>query len=166
MPINMNGSHLASNKQFDFQRQNNFECIIGDLGQDITLCVSKAFLPEVSLDVIEIPYFNGKAKMAGLSNFEAGSLEIRDAIGVDVEKKLYDWFKLGFDWETGKMSSASEYKKEISVIEYSGDGSISRTWTLKGCWISTFAPGELDYASGDLKVITLTIQYDQALRTS
>jgi phage tail-like protein len=162
--INMNGSHLASNANYDFQRQNNFECVIGGLGQEITLCVSKAFLPEVSLDVVEIPYMNGKAKMAGLSNFESGSLEIRDAIGYDIEKKLYDWFKLAFDWDTGKMQSSTVYKKTITVHEYSGDGSICRSWQLDGCWISTFTGGDLDYSSGDVKVVTLTIQYDKAKR--
>lgn len=164
MPINMNASHLASNKTFEFQRQNQFECIIGGLSQDVTLSVSKAFLPEVSLDVVEIPYFNGKSKQAGLANFESGSLEIRDAIGADIEKILYDWFSLAFNFETGAMGFATEYKKDITLIQYSGDGSISRTWRLKGCWISTFSGGDLDYASGDLKVITLTIQFDRAFR--
>ena len=164
MPINMNGSHLASSKQFEFQKQNNFECIIGGLSQEITLSVSKAFLPEISLDVVEIPYFNGKAKQAGLASFESGSLEIRDAIGADVEKVLLDWFNQAYNFETGAMGHATDYKKDITVIQYSGDGTISRTWKLKGCWISTFSGGDLDYASGDLKVITLTIQYDRAFR--
>ena len=62
------------------------------------------------------------------------------------------------------MGHATDYKKDITVIQYSGDGTISRTWKLKGCWISTFSGGDLDYASGDLKVITLTIQYDRAFR--
>ena len=164
MPINMNGSHLSSNRTFEFQKMNQFELIIGDLAQEVTLSVSKAFLPEVSLDVVEVPYFNGKTKFAGLANFEGGSIEVRDAIGADIEKILYNWFKSTYDWTTGSMGYATDYKKEITVIEYSGDGQVSRTWKLKGCWISTFAGGELDYSSGDLKVITLTIQYDSAER--
>lgn len=164
MPVNMNGSHLSSDSNYELQRQNHFECFIGDYGQNITLAVSKAFLPEASLDVVEIPYFNGKAKMAGLMNFESGSIEIRDAIGIDVEKILYDWFKLAYDWDTGKMGKAANYKKTIQMREYSADGEIQRTWELKGCWISTFSGGDLDYSSGDVKVITLTIQYDKAVR--
>ena len=51
MPINMNGSHLSSNRTFEFQKMNQFELIIGDLAQEVTLSVSKAFLPEVKIIV-------------------------------------------------------------------------------------------------------------------
>ena len=62
------------------------------------------------------------------------------------------------------MGKAANYKKTIQMREYSADGEIQRTWELKGCWISTFSGGDLDYSSGDVKVITLTIQYDKAVR--
>ena len=162
MALGYDARHMSNNRQYEVQRNNHFEVIIPDMGDDFTLLVSRCNFPEIGVDVVELNYGNTKAKVAGIVNLGEGSLDIRDSIILDTEKKIHAWHKLVYDPDTGKMGWIDEYKKDCLVNQYGPDGTYVRSWILEGCWPSNVTYGEGDYSNADAKTITMTLQYDNA----
>ena len=154
--------HLSNNKSYEVQRNNHFELIIPKMGDDFTLVVSRCNFPEIGVDVVELNYGNTKAKVAGLVNLGEGSIDVRDSIIKDTEKKINAWQKQVYNPETGKMGWAHSYKRDCQVNQYAPDGTYVRSWVLEGAWPSNVTYGEGDYTNGDAKTITMTLQYDNA----
>ena len=164
MAKSLDARFMSSNKSYEFQRANNFEVIIPSMGDEITLCVTRCTLPEMTLTPIEAAYGNSKVKMAGQLELADGSIDVRDAIVPDVEKQLCDWFCETYNPETGAIGWKADYGRDIQVNQYAPDGTYVRSWKLEGAWITTFSPGELDVTNPELKVISLTIAFDNAVR--
>ena len=53
MAKSLDARFMSSNKSYEFQRANNFEVIIPSMGDEITLCVTRCTLPEMTLTPIE-----------------------------------------------------------------------------------------------------------------
>lgn len=164
MAETLGASHLASDN-WEVQRQNNFEISIAGVGgRTLTLAVEAGFLPAESNEIIELNFGNSKVKVAGIANFEDGTLSLRDAIAQDIEKIVVDWRKQVYDPETDRVGLAVNYKKQGRVIQWAPDGSMERTWKIIGCWPSTVNYGTLDYTASDKKLIEITLTYDKAIR--
>ena len=164
MALSLDAKHLSSNRNYQPQLSNNFEIVIDGLGEEVTLAVSSGSLPEISNAVIEMHYFNGVAKVAGKTEYADGSIEIKDFITKDIEKKLNAWQKQVYNPDTGKMGYVDEYKRDASIIQYSPKGDMQRVWSLKGVWPTSISYGSLDYSSTEAKSITITLAYDLAVR--
>ena len=164
MPKSLDARHMISNRSYEMQRTNQFEVIINGLGDEFTLCVTRCALPEASITPVELAYGNSKVKVAGVIEYADGSIDCRDAILPDIEKKLLDWFYQVYNPETGAIGWKADYGKDILVNQYGPDGTYVRTWKLMGAWITTFTPGEMDVTNPDAKIISLTIAYDKAIR--
>lgn len=165
MPKTLDARHLSARK-YETQRQNNFEIQISDLSEDIMFAVVSFPLPTRANNVIEVPYGNAPIKVAGTATFTGGDLVLRDFMEADIEAKIDAWQKQVYNPDDGSIGWAADYKRQATVYEYSPDGQFIRTWTLEGCWPSSVAYGNLDNTSGDLKQITITLEYDRAYRNS
>lgn len=164
MAETLGASHLAT-ENWEVQRQNNFEISIADVGgRTLTLSVESGFLPAESNEIIELNFGNSKVKVAGIANFEDGTLVLKDVIEKDTEQIIVDWRKQVYDPETDKVGLAVNYKKQARVIQWAPDGSMERTWKIIGAWPSTVNYGTLDYTASDKKTIEVTITYDKAIR--
>ena len=156
--------HLSSNKNYQVQMTNWYEVQIGGFGDEISLLTQSVDLPEISTPVVELPFGNSRAKVAGQADYSDSSITIMDAITVDVEKKLLDWQKQVYDPKTGKMGWVNEYKRDMVIVQYGPDGTHERTWKMEGCWPTSISGGSLSGDSSDKKVITISIAYDRAYR--
>lgn len=164
MARGLDARHMISNNSYEMQRTNNFEVVIDGLGDEFTLCVTRCALPEISIEPIELAYGNSKCKVAGVIDYADGSLDCRDAIIPDIEKRLYDWFQEVYNADTGAIGWKTTYGRDVIVNQYGPDGTYVRSWKLFGAWISSFNPGEMDATNPDAKIISLTITYDRAVR--
>ena len=162
MVLAYDARHLSNNKNYEVQRANHFEVIIPGLGDDFTLSVTRCALPEVTIAPVELNYGNTKVKVAGLVEVGDGSMDCRDFILPDIEKKLYDWQNEVYNQETGKLGWAADYKRDIKINQYAPDGTYIRGWVAWGAWVTTLTPGEGDVTNGEAKSISLTISYDGA----
>lgn len=156
--------HLSSNKNYQVQMTNWYEIQIGGLGDEISLLTQSCNLPDISTPVVELPFGNSKAKVAGQIEYADGSVSFMDAITVDLEKKLTDWQKQVYDPTTGKMGWVNEYKRDMTITQYGPDGTHERVWKFEGVWPSQVTYGELSGESSDKKVIQATLSYDRAYR--
>jgi len=155
-------SHKLNGVLGDVRRTNNFVLNINGVSDntDIDLVIQAAFLPKVSLDVLELRQGNDAIKLAGVATWQGGSITVRDVINNTVLDSLLAWFKQTYDPETGTIGYAADYKKNGMISEFAANGEFIRRWTVKGLWISEFNFGELDASRGDLKQVQLTLQID------
>lgn len=146
----------------DVRRTNNFILSIEGVfdGNNLDLVVERAFLPKVSLQVLELRRGNDALKFAGPATWDGGQVTIIDTLSRAELDAVLDWFDKTYDAETGEIGLSDEYKKTGSVIEYASDGSHERTWPLEGLFISEFDLGQLDTSNPELKRISFTVSID------
>lgn len=170
--------HLANNPNiYEIQRTNNFEFIVSDLDglvqpgtsnvysnaqELIRIACQSAPIPFFSQSVLEVKRGNNTLKYAGVPTYEAGSIVLNDYIGADIAGILSAWQALSYNSKTEKVGHASDYKKTCSVIQYSPDYQVVRTWKMYGCWISGLSQSDMNNENNDVVKITATIQYDRA----
>lgn len=162
MPVSMGAMHMSNVKTYEIQRTNNFELVLEGFGDEFTLCVESCPLPTTSNDPIELAYGNAKVKVAGQAAFDDIELQVKDAIGADIEKKLSDWRKQVYDPETDKIGWAADYKRNGRIHQYAPDGTYQRSWRIIGVWPTNFNPGEMNYDGSDKKLISMTLSVDKA----
>jgi len=155
-----NRHFISSN--YEIRRENNFILTIEGLGKNnIDLFVMKAFLPKVSINVIDLRRGNDSLKFAGAATWQGGTLEILDTTDNETFQAIYNWFKQVYDSKKGGViGKASEYKKTGYITEYIADGQEGRRWNLSGLWISDFDFGTLNAESADFKRVSLKIEID------
>lgn len=147
----------------DVRRTNNFRLtILGVTGEDnyLDLIIQRAFLPKVSLQVLELRHGNDVKKLAGVASWQGGQVTIMDVLSPKELNTLIEWFKQTYDSKTGTIGIASEYKKKGYIHEYAADGRLERRWPVEGLWISDLDPGVLDATNNSPKEITFTLQID------
>lgn len=162
MLVSMGPMHMSNVKTYEIQRTNNFELILEGFGDEFTLCVESCPLPNVSNDPIELAYGNSKVKVAGQAAFDDIELTVKDAIGADIEAKLWAWRKQVYDPETDKIGWAADYKRNGRIHQYAPDGTYQRSWRIVGAWPTNFNPGEMNHDGSDKKVISMTLSVDKA----
>lgn len=162
MPRSLGAMHLSNSKSFEIQRTNHFEVQIQGFGEEITLLVESFPLPKISNSPIELSYGNSKVKVAGQASLEDGELVIKDAIGVDTEKKIYDWHRQVYNPETDRIGWAADYKRQVTVFQYAPDGTFIRTWKVLGAWPSNVNYGDMTNEGGDKKTVSVTLSFDKA----
>ena len=179
--------HLSDNKHlYEVQRTNNFEFIVAlglegsmkraganteDTALKITnqqatdvlrLSVASAPIPHFKQTPLSIRRGNSVMKFAGTPDFESGTIRFHDFIGADTKSILMAWQNLSYNVRTQNVGLMSDYKRDATLLEYSPDYHLVRSWTLKGCWISGLKEDDYNQEEGKGHMIEATIEYDYA----
>ena len=125
--------------------------------------VSTGARPKVTVDEVEIPFLNTSTWVAGRFKWEQISLKLRDPIGPSASQAIMEWIRLCAESVTGRMGYAAGYKKDIELEMLDPTGVVVEKWILQGSWIQSGDFGTLDYNSGDLAEIDITLRYDRAI---
>ena len=147
----------------DIRKNNNFVVHIEDVtndGNSLELVIRQAFLPQVSLNPIELRRGNDAKMFAGVATWQGGQITIFDTLSRRELDDVLEWFRQTYDAETGQIGIASEYKKQGYITEFAADGRYRRRWKVNGLWISDINLGDLDASSGEMKQITFTLSID------
>ena len=158
----LDARHMANGGQFEPMRTNNFELQIAgiDDSDDIMLSVASFSAPNIQQDVIPVPYGNSNVKFAGKPSFNDSTITCNDFVGMNVEKALSDWQKLAYNYGTGEIGYAHEYKREAYLIEYDTKGLPIRSWRIIGCWLSSLNLGQFSQEGNQVRQIECTFVYD------
>lgn len=156
--------HMSSTRDYQVQMTNWYEIQIAGVSEDITFMTKSINLPTIGTPVVELPYGNSKAKVAGQADFSDSNLVIRDAITKDVELQILEWQRQAYDPSTGKMGWVDQYKRDMTVTQFGPDGTCERVWKFIGAWPSNIEYGSMDHSNSDAKEVNLTISYDAAYR--
>ena len=120
---------------------------------------------EVTLDV-----YNSRIYLAGKHTWEPITLVIRDDISNNVITAVDQQMQNQIDHHNQSAPIAGAQYKFSTVIDTldgnndEGSGpSLLDSWSLGGCWITSTAYNESNYATSDAMTINLTIRYDNAI---
>jgi len=148
-------------RQHEVQRQSHFKIAIEGFDEEFLLHIRTAALLEKSFQPIETRYFNDLVKQAGVRSFTDMPLDIHDAIGPDVERKLHAWQEQIMNSVTGYMGYAADYKRSAKITEYNINGEVRSVWQYEGVWPATINYGGLSREDVTKKSVSVTLSYDR-----
>lgn len=128
----------------------------------LRLSLSSHGMPNHSGEVIKIRKGNEEIKFNGQETFEDIDISWTDWIGADIENVVSAWDGLRYNPVTGFSHPAKNYKKYGTIVQYSPDGKIVRTWKLMGIWLNAVKFGEYNRSNNDHREISATIHVDKA----
>ncbi|RZD43178.1 MAG: hypothetical protein CXT73_01235 [Methanobacteriota archaeon] len=120
---------------------------------------------EVTLDV-----YNSRIYLAGKHTWEPVTLVVRDDISNNVITMVDQQMQNQIDHHNQSAPIAGAQYKFSTVIDTldGGNGDVTSpvlldSWSLGGCWITSTAYNESNYATSDAMTINMTIRYDNAI---
>ena len=128
----------------------------------IRLNVVRTTVPGYSLEPLVYSRGNEKIKFAGVPTWKDGSITVDDVIGMDTKAVLLAWKELAYDTKSRKGGRMADYKYDTTLVEYTQDYEIVRTWILKGSWCSDVDDADFDKENDGKRQAGATIQYDRA----
>lgn len=132
--------------------------------ESVRLNVTKAFVPTYSVSKLEYKRGNDTVRFAGVPTWtDGGDIVVDDVVGLDTKSILYSWLRLAYDPHTFKGGRMKDYKKTCTLLEYTNDYQLIRSWTLYGCFVTGITEGEFDREADDKRQLTVNISYDRAL---
>jgi len=137
---------------------------------ELTKQVIKCGRPSVKFDSKTLEVYNSKIYYAGKYTWETIKIDIRDDAQGNVSKLIGGQVQKTFDFfEQASAASGIDYKFQTNLDVLDGgngtaDPVVLEQWQMYGCWITSSAYGDHDYAISDPLVISLVIQFDNALQ--
>ena len=134
--------------------------------------VKGASIPGSTIGTYDV-FFHGKAiKIAGDRTFETWETTIINDEGFEMRHKIEKWMELiqnhTINTRSIKLDSTSNiegenagYKKDISVKQYSQNGSLLREYEFIGAFPTTLGSIALDWATSSVEEFTCTWAYDR-----
>ena len=166
--------HFKDNVNYEIQRQNHFEISIDlqrlALGpsntyqEHIRLCCTKASIPNLSIQPVDLKHGNETIHVAGAPSFERSSVSVYDTIGSDMANMLQLWFWRIFNPNTHLMGLVSSYKTDAQLYLYSPDASVIRCWDLIGVFPTSLNFGDMNAdGNGQVQQITMDLSVDRSI---
>ena len=138
---------------------------------ELTKQVIDVTRPTVNFEELEIPVYNSRAYLAGRPTWEPITLNLREDVNNSVQKLVGEQLQKQFDFfEQSSAASGIDYKytTRIEILD-GGNGAstpnVLETWELYGCFIANVNYNDLDYASQEPAMITLSVRFDNAVQT-
>lgn len=132
----------------------------------LRLNIVKSPVPTYSVETLQYTRGNDVVHFAGKPTFDSGSFTVDDVVGVDTKSILMAWLRLAYDPHTFKGGRMKDYKKTCTLMEYTQDYELVRTWTLYGVFITGLSEGEFDKENDGKRQITANFVYDFAIMES
>lgn len=129
----------------------------------LKLNVVKAPVPHFSLQKLSYKRGNDTVNFAGVPEFTNGSIVVDDVVGLDTKSILMAWQGLAYNVHTRKGGRMKDYKKNCTLVEYTQDFEMVRTWKLYGCWVSNITEGDFDKENDGKRQVTAEVVYDRAI---
>ena len=82
---------------------------------------------------------------------------------METKNILYAWQYLAYNPNTRKGGRMKDYKKTCTLMEYTQDYELIRTWSLEGCFVTGIDEGDFDRESDGKRQLTVAISYDRAI---
>ncbi len=127
--------------------------------------VQAAQIPEATMGIIEIPYFGRKVKVAGDRTFAEWTVTIINDEDFLIRNAMEEWMASINAHESNVTqlgtASASEYKAQAQITQYSKTGQALRTYNFNGLFPTTVAAIGMDWnTTDDIERFDVTFQYD------
>lgn len=128
----------------------------------LRLNVTKASLPTFSVEVLDYRRGNNVVHYAGVPTYKDYSITVKDIVGLDTKSLLYSWLYLAYDPKTRKGGRMKDYKKTVTLTEYTQDFVKIRSWTLHGVFVTGIDEDDFDVTADGDRNLTVSLSYDWA----
>jgi hypothetical protein len=135
-----------------------------EMTQNVVTCTR----PKITYNEVQLDSYNSVAWIQGKHTFDTVEITLRDditnavisSVGAQVQKQMNHF-------EQTSAVAGINYKFAMEIHSMDGtDNEQLESWVLDGCWITSYASGDSDYASGDPNIVTLTIRFDNATQVA
>jgi len=138
---------------------------------ELTKQVIDVTRPNLTFEEITLDVYNSRSYLAGKHTWEALTLNLRDDVSGNVQRKVGEQLQKQFDFfEQSSAASGIDYKflTRIEILD-GGNGAnevgILETWECYGCFLTNANYNSLAYSTNDPVTVTLSIRYDNAIQT-
>ena len=138
---------------------------------ELTKQVVDVTRPNITFEEITLDVYNSRSYLAGKHTWDPLTLNLRDDVSGNVQKKVGEQLQKQFDFmEQSSAASGIDYKftTRIEILD-GGNGAnevgVLETWECYGCFLTNANYNSLNYATNDAATVTLSIRYDNAVQT-
>ena len=138
---------------------------------ELTKQVIDVTRPNLTFEEITLDVYNSRSYLAGKHTWDPLTLNLRDDVSGNVQKKVGEQLQKQFDFmEQSSAASGIDYKfvTRIEILD-GGNGAnevgVLETWECYGCFLTNANYNSLNYATNDAATVTLSIRYDNAIQT-
>ena len=153
---------VASMLPRKFEPKYNNRWVFAIEGIDAYL-IKSANRPSITTAAVTIDYINSQRHVAGKTTFGDLSITLHDPIAPSGAQQVMEWCRTHFESVSGRAGYADFYKRDCQLKLLDPIGTVVELWDLKGCFLTSAAFGDLDYAGEDPAEISLTIRFDNCV---
>ena len=128
----------------------------------LRLNVLKSPVPHFSVGTEEFRRGNDVVKFATVPSWENGTITVDDIVGIDTKSILMAWLYLAYNPHTRKGGRMADYKKTASLLEYTQDYELIRTWTIDGIFVTGITEDDFDRENDGKRRMTVNFAFDRA----
>ncbi len=125
--------------------------------------VESASRPKITIDKTTLSFINTETYVAGYFKWGEITVKLRDPIGPSATQAIMEWIRLCAESVTGRMGYAAGYKRTVELEMLDPTGVVVEKWQLVGCFIVNGDFGSLQYGTGDVANISITLSMDRAI---
>ena len=138
-----------------------------DLSTDyLSLNVVKSSVPSFQVQTGHYRRGNDIVNFATTPEWKDGSFVVDDVVGLKTKDILQAWLYKAYNPHTRAGGRMSEYKKTCTLMEYTQDYELIRTWKIYGAFITDLQEGDFDKENSDKRQITCILKYDRGVPIS
>lgn len=133
-------------------------------GLELSQQVQTVSRPTGQQPAVQIHSYNSIGYYAGKFEWSAIDLTVRDDITNSVSRLVGHQLQkqMNFFQQT-TAAAGSNYKFEMTIeIMDGGNDEVLEKWNLEGCWLENVNYDGLDYSTGDIVTIQMSVRYDNA----
>ena len=119
--------------------------------------------PEIQNGKVTIDHINVRRYVKGRSEWQDLAITLYDPVVPSAAQATMEWVRLHHESVTGRDGYSDFYKKDITFNSLGPVGDKVEEWTLKGAFIQSADWSDMDYASNEVAMVNLTLQYDYAI---
>lgn len=124
--------------------------------------------PTLTFEEIELHRYNSRAWIAGKHNWEPMTMSVEDDVTGSASQVLQaqlqkqQWL-IGAEGQFLAASGEGSLYKFVTYLDMlDGNDQVIEKWTMEGCWLTSTNYGDLDYTSGEVVILELSIRFDHA----
>jgi len=126
----------------------------------ITYFIASTVSPIETTGSIPVDWMNSQIKLAGRTTYSEWTVNVRD----DANSKAFDYFKawkqIVYSAQNGQSNLPSNYKYDFDLFLLNNLGVATRSYTIKGGWVSLIGQVAFDYTTETIVNFPITLQYD------
>ena len=144
-----------------FKATINFPAYAGGDSEFTSFMVKGAGLPASVIANIDVPFRGRQLKIAGDRTFEPWTIAIINDSEMRVRNSFETWMSgINNHVENTGLQNPTDYQADMIVEQLGKDGSVTKTYTLRGAYPTNISQIDLSYDTNDaIEEFTVEINY-------